>query len=73
MYVQEYGRSWSKIAKMMKKSRTRNQVKNRYNTQMNLKSAHPEEQYIHMIAFKHKTSSFPEITKNEDFLHKKES
>ena len=57
MLVTEYGRAWSKIAKLMSKNRTRNQVKNRYNSQMNRKSALPEEQRIHMYATQYKSKA----------------
>ena len=57
MLVTEYGRAWSKIAKLMSKNRTRNQVKNRYNSQMNRKSALPEEQRIHMYASQYKSKA----------------
>ena len=60
MLVQEYGRSWSQIAKLMKKNRTRYQVKNRYNSQMNRKSAiQPELQHIHFDASQYQKSSIP--------------
>ena len=57
MLVTEYGRTWSKIAKLMSKNRTRNQVKNRYNSQMNRKSALPEEQRIHIFASLYKSKA----------------
>lgn len=57
MLVTEYGRAWSKIAKLMSKNRTRNQVKNRYNSQMNRKSALPEEQRIHIYASQYKSKA----------------
>ena len=66
LLVHEHGRSWSKIAKLMTKNRTRNQVKNRYNSLMKRKSALTEEQLIHIYASQYKSNNFSMAEKNSN-------